>query len=77
MAGSEMRKLVRDLIAQGYHVTMDGGNHWRICDAQDRFLATLPATTANFRWRDNVLTAIRRREREYAEQDAQAAGKAS
>lgn len=69
MPRREQAKMVKQLRKEGYQVAMNGGDHWQVCDAQGRFLAVFPQSTANWRWVDNLRTKMRRREREYAEQD--------
>lgn len=69
MASREQHKMAKELRRDGYQVTIDGHGHWRVCDAAGRWLANFPASTANWRWVDNLRTKIRRREREYAKQD--------
>jgi hypothetical protein len=64
--------MVKKLRRAGYQVKEDGNDHYRVTDAKGRYLATFPKTTRNWRWLANLRTAMKRREREYAEQEQSA-----
>jgi hypothetical protein len=68
MTASEQTKMKKQLVRDGYRVVMDGQGHWEVFDAEGRFLASFPGTTSNRRWKDNLRTDIRRRERAYAQE---------
>lgn len=65
--------MVKQLCRDGYQVRLDGKGHWEVRDAKGRFMARFPKTTADRRWRDKLFTSMRRREREYAQQDVSVA----
>lgn len=56
----EIREIVRDLRKRGYTVAI-GGKHLKVKDEQGRTVYTLPTSPGGGRWKQNLLSDLRRK----------------
>lgn len=57
----ELRDLVREIEDLGFKVRRDNGNHLKVYTADDTFVYSLPSTPGRGRWRQNLLSELRKR----------------
>ena len=57
----ELRKLVRQIEANGYTVERNTGRYYKVRNSDGNFVYALPATPGRGRWLQNLQSELRRR----------------
>lgn len=57
----ELRELVRAVQDLGLDVRRDKGNHLKVYTPSGRYVYSLPSTPGRGRWKQNLLTELRKR----------------
>lgn len=57
----EVRSLVRELEDLGYVVVRENGNHLKVLSAEGNYIYSLPSTPGRGRWKQNLISELRRR----------------
>lgn len=57
----ELRELVKDIEDLGFQVRRDNGKHLKVYTSEDTFVYSLPSTPGRGRWRQNLLSELRKR----------------
>jgi predicted RNA binding protein YcfA (HicA-like mRNA interferase family) len=57
----EIRSLVREIEDLGFVVNRDKGNHTKVFTPDGRFVYSLPTTPGRGRWKQNLISELRKR----------------